>query len=415
MLSDDHPHSSGDATTVDRRTLLRSAAGAGLMLGGLAGATLPAAASASAAARPRFPRRRLISQFELTVSNLRVPGSVLIVRTPRERLERTYGTGRLGVPQPMTINDRFRIGSVTKTFTGTVILQLCQSGQLALDDPVSRYRPDVPNGDRITIEQLMTMRSGLFNYTLLRSLNQTMDLHPRQSFDVEHLLELAFRARPNPIPGRDFEYSNTNTVLLGQIAQQLDGRPLAQQFRERLFGPVGMQDTFMPAVRVSGLPTPHPQGYMYGTNVSTLKTERLPPAQLRRALQGTLLPNDVTIANPSWGGAAGAAISTSRDIALWAKALCDGSLLNRRWQRLRLDSIRAANPKQNGDAGYGLAIARFGPVYGHTGEIPGFQTFVGYDPHRRLTLAAWTNLKASPQGEAPASEIVRPMIGLLYG
>jgi D-alanyl-D-alanine carboxypeptidase len=420
MHSDDDTLHAGDDTSVSRRTLLRSAAGAGLMLGGLAGASLPAAASAAAGAsaataRGGFPRRRLISAFEITVTALQVPGSVLIVRTPRERLQRVYGTGKLGEPQPLSIDSRFRVGSVTKTFTGTVILQLAQSGLLALDDPVSRFRPDVPNGDRITIENLLEMRSGLYNYTLLRSLNRTMDLHPRQAIDVEHLLELAFRARPNPIPNREFEYSNTNTVLLGQIAQQIDGRPLPALFRERLFARVGMADTFMPAPQVAGLPTPHPQGYMYGTNVSTLKTERLPPAQLRRAKLGTLKPNDVTISNPSWGGAAGAGISTARDMAVWAKALCDGSLLNRVWQRKRLDSIRAANPKENGTAGYGLGIARFGALYGHTGEIPGFQSFVGYDPKRRQTVVVLCNLKAAPDGSPPSTEVAKNLIGMLYG
>jgi D-alanyl-D-alanine carboxypeptidase len=166
---------------------------------------------------------------------------------------------------------------------------------------------------------------------------------------------------------------------------------------------------------VSTIPSPSPHGYMYGTNVSTLKTERLPRAQLRRAREGTLKPHDVTNSNPSWAGAAGAVISTARDMTVWGRALTDGSLLDRKWQRLRLDSPRPADPKQNGSAGYGLAIAKFGPLYGHTGELPGFQTFLGSDPRRRLTLIIWSNLNASPEGDAPATEIAKAMIGLLYG
>src|SRR5207302_7095106 len=175
---------------------------------------------------------------------------------------------------------------------------------------------------------------------------------------------------PHPTPGRAFEYCNTNTVLLGLIAELLDGRPLAQQFRERLFIPLGMHDTLMPPIAMSGLPSPHPHGYMYGTNVSTLHTERLPPGELQAAREGKLKPNDVTDSNPSWAGAAGAAISTAKDMATWAKGLCDGSLLNRAWQRKRLDSIRSSDPNApGGGAGYGLAIAKFGPLFGHTGEI----------------------------------------------
>ena len=412
----DHGHDTPERTpdtAISRRSLLKSAAGAGVVVGGLAGTTLPAAAMA-AGRRAALPRKRLFSLFEITATNLRVPGAMLVVRTPREQIVRAYGTGVLEEPRPLSPNERYRIGSVTKTATGTLILQLAESGQLSLDDPVSRYRPDVPNGSRITIEQLLTMHSGLYNYSRLRSLNRTLDLHPRHSFRVQHLLDEAYRARPNPVPGATFEYCNTNTVLLGEIAQQLYGETLATLFRERLFARVGMHDTFLPRAQVSTIPSPHPRGYMYGTNVSTLDTERLPPVALRRAREGTLKPHDVTNSNPSWAGAAGAVISTARDMTVWARALTDGSLLNRKWQRLRLDSPRSADPKQNGSAGYGLAIGKFGPLYGHTGEIPGFQTFVAGDPRRRLTLVIWSNLNASPEGHGPATEIAKAVIGLLY-
>ncbi|HEY1485781.1 MAG TPA: serine hydrolase domain-containing protein, partial [Micromonosporaceae bacterium] len=160
---------------ISRRALLKSAAGAGVLVGGLAATALPAAAMA--AGRPAaLPRKRLFSQFEITATNLRVPGAVMVVRTPREQIVRAYGTGVLEEPRPLSPNDRFRIGSVTKTATGTLILQLAQSGRLSLDDPVSRFRSDVPNGSRITIEQLLTMHSGLYNYSRLRSLNRTLDL-----------------------------------------------------------------------------------------------------------------------------------------------------------------------------------------------------------------------------------------------
>jgi D-alanyl-D-alanine carboxypeptidase len=203
-------------------------------------------------------------------------------------------------------------------------------------------------------------------------------------------------------------------VLLGLIAERVDGRPLAQQFRERLFVPLGMRHTLLAPIKTWGLPDPHPHGYMYGTNVSTLRTERLPPRQLQAARAGKLKPNDVSDSNPSWAGAAGAASSTAGDLATWVKGMCDGALLNRAWQRKRLDSIRSSDPKSSSAAGYGLAIAKFGPMYGHTGEIPGFQTFVGYDPDNKVTLVVWTNLNASPEGDAPATTIARDLIGRIY-
>ena len=400
---------------ISRRMLLRSAvgAGAGVLVGGLAGTALPGVARA-AAPRSDGEAQELTALFERNAAQLLTPGAALIARTSQSDVQTTYGTGVLGERKRPSLNQLFRIGSVTKTFTGTVILQLAQRGDIDLDDAVSRYWPGVPNGDRITIEQLMTMHSGLYNYSESPSLNQTLDEHPTASFEPRELLKIAFQARPHPVPGGAFDYCNTNTVLLGLIAQQVDGRQLPTLFRERLFVPLGMHSTAMPVITMSDLPQRDLQGYMYGTNVSTLHTERLPPEQLKAARDGTLKPNDVTDSNPSWAGAAGAAISTANDMAAWAKGLCDGSLLNKTWQRKRLDSIRSSDPNSPAAAGYGLAIAKFGAMFGHTGEIPGFQTFVGYDPDRKATLVVWTNLKASPEGHAPATTIARELIGQIY-
>jgi D-alanyl-D-alanine carboxypeptidase len=401
---------------ISRRTLLRSAAGAGagVLVGGLAGTALPGVARA-AAPGSSHEARELTALFEKGAAKLLTPGAALIAQTRRSEVHTTYGTGVLGGKEPLSLSERFRIGSVTKTFTGTVILQLAQRGDIGLDHPVSRYLRGVPDGDRITIEQLMTMHSGLYNYSKSRSLNRALDEHPRAGHKPQEMLKIAFTTRRNPVPGGAFDYCNTNTVLLGLIAEHVDGRPLAQQFRERLFVPLGMHDTLLPPIKTWDLPRPHPHGYMYGTNVSTLRTERLPPRQLKAARAGKLKPNDVTDSNPSWAGAAGAAISTADDIATWVKGMCDGALLNRAWQRKRLDSIRSSDPKSPSAAGYGLAIAKFGPMFGHTGEIPGFQTFVGYDPDTKATLVVWTNLNASPEGDGPATTIARDLIGRIYG
>ncbi len=397
-------------TQISRRMLLKSGAGA-----------LAAAYSLDAipawAARGRGPRideaaiRRL---FVHTAESLITPGALMLLRAPGLQLSASYGTGVLGESRDLRLGDHFRIGSVTKTFTGTVILQAAQRGALALDDPVSRFRPGVPNGQQITIAQLLSMRSGLYDYAQARALNRTMDRQPRHVFRPRDLLGIAYAARPHPRPGGGFEYCNTNTILLGLIAEQLYGRPLGEIYQHHLFRPLGMSGSSMPGLRAVGIPLPHPRGYMFGTNVSTLDTERLPPRQLAAAEAGRLRPRNVTIFNPSWAGAAGAGISTAEDLAKFAKGICDGSLLNRRWQRTRLDSIRSVDPSNPHASGYGLAIAKRGAVYGHGGSLPGFQSFIGYDPARKLTLVVWTNLKASPRGLPCAQTIAERLLGRLY-
>ena len=201
-------------TQISRRMLLKSGAGA-----------LAAAYSLDAipawAARGRGPRideaaiRRL---FVHTAESLITPGALMLLRAPGLQLSASYGTGVLGESRDLRLGDHFRIGSVTKTFTGTVILQAAQRGALALDDPVSRFRPGVPNGQQITIAQLLSMRSGLYDYAQARALNRTMDRQPRHVFRPRDLLGIAYAARPHPRPGGGFEYCNTNTILLGRIA-----------------------------------------------------------------------------------------------------------------------------------------------------------------------------------------------------
>jgi len=417
-----------DNARIGRRRVLMSAAalGMGALVTGCASAPAPPAPGAAprgpgpsgpAAAKPGAAPPKaaaLRQQFEQTARELLVPGAVMLVRTPDGEMTATYGTRTVGGSDPVRPEDHIRIGSVTKTFTGTVILQQAQEGKLNIDGPVSEHRPDVPNGHNITLSQLLTMRSGLYNYSESLELNESLDRDPARVWRPEELLALAYRFPPYFPPGTDWHYSNTNTVLLGLVAERVDERPLADIYRTRLFNPMGMRETSLPDSRSAAIPDPHPRGYMFGTNVATMKSEELPDDLRVAAAAGTLKPNDVTGASPSWTWAAGGAVSTIADLATWARALGDGSLLDPPWQRRRLDSVQSTNPGAPAAAGYGLGIAKFGPMYGHTGELPGYQTFTAYDPEKRITLSVWANLNAAPDGRPPASSIAQEVIGTLY-
>ena len=132
-------------------------------------------------------------QIEEQMTNLRIPGALVYVDVPGEGTwSQAFGTGNLEADTPITPNDHFRIGSNTKTFTGTVILQLVDEGKLGLDDPVSRYQPEVPNGENITIRQLLNMTSGLFNYAEDEDFNQTLDAEPQKVWEPRELIEIGF-------------------------------------------------------------------------------------------------------------------------------------------------------------------------------------------------------------------------------
>src|SRR5262249_23622777 len=159
---------------------------------------------------------------DTTVRELLVPGAVVLLRTPQGDFTVSSGTTQLGTPTPPRADTRFRIASNTKSMTAAVIVQLAQEGKLRLDDPVSKYVPSVPNGDNITIDEQLTMRSGLYNYTDAPELAASVDRDLTKVWTTEEVLAIAFARPPNFPPGTAYEYNNTNYVLLGLIAEQVD-------------------------------------------------------------------------------------------------------------------------------------------------------------------------------------------------
>jgi D-alanyl-D-alanine carboxypeptidase len=376
-----------------------------------------AAASWEGPAPDEVPAYAAAVQPELDrlMSDLAITGAVVLVRSPElGDWATTMGTRTWHGTEPVTLADHVRIGSNTKTMTATVILQLVDEGRIALDDPVSRYRPDVPNGDDITIAQLLDMSSGLANYTTDLYLNEQMDSNPGRVWDPEELLAIGLAEPPAFPPGEGFLYSNTNYVLLGLIIEQLTGVPVEQALQERIFDPLGLSGTSFPALTDASIPEPHPQAYTFGTNVETIDSLVLPPEVQAAARAGTLEPMDVTDANPSWGWTAGAGISTAPDLADYVEELVDGCLLSPQLQQERIASVQPLDPDDPTSPGYGLGLASFGPLYGHSGELPGTNSFMGYDPVRDITVVTWASTAPAPNGEGPAVELAKAVIAELY-
>jgi D-alanyl-D-alanine carboxypeptidase len=335
------------------------------------------------------------------LSALRVPGAIAYVETGQEGpWTATFGTSDLATKTPMADDLHMRVGSITKTLTATAILQLVNDGKLSLDDPVAKYQSEVPNGQNITIRQLLNMTSGLYDYGDDLGLNQTLDADPGKVWDPKELTAIAFRHGPYFAPGQGWHYSNTNYVLLGLIIEQLSGKPAEQVFQERIFDPLGLADTLLPPRDSSAIPTPHSQGYMYGANANPPPALTGEAGVKENAAAGT--PRDVTETNPSWGWVAGAAISTLHDLRIWSRALVDGTLLSRETQRERLQFVKTTSPAP---VTYGLGIFDVDGFMGHNGDIPGYQSFMVYSPLRDATIIVLTNLFAAPDGTTPADAV----------
>jgi D-alanyl-D-alanine carboxypeptidase len=342
---------------------------------------------------------------------LRVPGAIVLVRIPGEgRWVTALGVSDLDTRAPVTSDMHTRIGSITKSLTATIVLQLVDRGLVGLDDPVADHVRGVPNGRRITVRDLLGMRSGLFNTTEDVALNAALDADPFRVWHARELLPYSFSHPPMFEPGERFYYSNTNYVLLGMISERATGLPLHKLMRRWIFSPLGMDETKLPRRRNARLPRPFSHGYNYGTN-SELNNAYLAAlagdvgdARITRP-PGAAPDFDSTFWNISYTWPDGGAISTVHDLEIWAKALSTGELLSAATQRARLEDPLGA--------GYGLGIefAPFGGLRGHNGAVNGYQSFMGYEPRTRTRIVVLANLILGPNvylGEGlPADEMAK--------
>jgi len=235
-----------------------------------------------------------------------VPGVVVLVRREGRTVQLAGGYSNLEKKTPMRVGDRFRIGSVTKSFVATVVLQLVGEGKLSLDDSIEEWLPGVvPNGDNITIRQLLSHQSGLFDY-----LNDERVLKPYLSGNLSHVWtppKLVAVSTSHPAvfaPGAKVSYSNTNYIVLGLIVEAATKDTMKAQLRKRIFGPLGLRSTVLATSQ--GIAGAHAHGYL---------------------VQGKNQLQDVTLVSPSYAWSAGAIVSTASDIARFYRALLGGRLL----------------------------------------------------------------------------------------
>ncbi|HEY5847036.1 MAG TPA: serine hydrolase domain-containing protein [Microlunatus sp.] len=389
-----------------------------------AGPAAPSAPGTSASTPTTAPALKtndqaaLLAMVDKTAEELLVPGYLVLLRTPQGEFVAASGTTKLGEKRLPAAATHFRIGSITKTMTSAANLLLAQEGKLSLDDPVTKYIPDVPNGDNITIAQLLKMRSGLYNFTNSPAISTKMDDDPTKVWKPQQLLEIAFAQPPNFAPGAEYEYNNTNYVLLGLIVEKLDGQPIATVFEERFFKPLGMTDTSFPAAASNAIPEPFSHGYMYG-GASTVMTGSPPytPAMAAEARAGTLQPKDYTGVNHSFAWAAGAVISTAADLATWMKALSGGKVFNAEYQRIWQDSPEIINPANSYNwYGYGIDQLRWGNhvLDLHGGQTTGYNAEAGHDPATDMTLVIWSNLTMSLDNKYTAEFLTLKVLDQIY-
>lgn len=174
----------------------------------------------------------------------------------------TAGFADLATRRRMTPESRYRVGSTTKTFTAVVLLQLVAQGNLALSDTLRTWLPDfsIPNAASLTIEHLLRMRSGLFDFEDDPSLLGSLEAHLKP-WSLSDAVALGIKHPALFLPGAKFSYCNTNFCLLEMVIERLTGHSLAEELAQRIFAPLGMEMSSYPAEDDLSLPEPSIRGY----------------------------------------------------------------------------------------------------------------------------------------------------------
>lgn len=332
------------------------------------------AATVFLSTRPAMAAQTLAQAITASMRGTNIPGAqVVIVKHGAVVLNQGYGVRNLGSQVPVDKHTRFEIGSITKQFTATAILQLKEQKKLALTDRLGKYVPEYPRAKNVTIEQLLWQVSGIPNYTAAPHFFK-IATSQRGSFDA--MLDLIKNKPLDFKPGTKWAYSNTNYILLGKIVELVSGKPWDTYIRTHIFVPAGMREsTFMDdEPRVADMAT------------------------------GYYLKNTALVPSPSfngWAWSAGSIVSTASDLAKWDAALFGGKLLPLRDVRLMTTSGRV-----NGKStmyGFGWVIDKYDGEkrIWHNGGTFGFgSTNDTYPTLGQRIIVLENNANATPAGIA---------------
>lgn len=317
------------------------------------------------------------------------PGALVGIWYPGQGVwTHAAGVGNLETGAPVTLDDHVRIASITKTMVATVVLQLVDEGRISLDDSLETYVSGVPNGEQITLRQVLGMTAGIANYVAVPEIAREYARDPMLVFGPEQILGVIRASTPDFAPGEQARYSDSNYILLGLLIEMVTGQAPATEIQRRIFEPLGMTSSSFPLT--AWMPEPALHGYFAENPGDPLI--------------------DVTRSNPDFPWTAGAVISTLADMRAWAVALAEGTLLTPETQQARLQT----RPFQETPiaVGYGLGVLTMNGMIGHNGGIAGYSSWMLHDPETNATLVIVVNRSGETGGTA--NPILNDILGLLF-
>lgn len=336
-------------------------------------AAVAGSAGTATAAQPATPGTLLQTDLTTAQANDGLIGVIGMVRDGTTVEYASAGQGDMLANTPADPHARFRIGSNTKAFVATVLLQLEAEGKLSLNDTVEKWLPGVVDGNgydgtKITIRELLNHTSGIADYFQQLSLQYGLNLDPNQQFTPLQLVDIGLSQAPVFAPGTGWSYSNTNYILAGMIIKAVTGNDPAVEVTNRIITPLGLTNTVFPTSDPT-MPGNHLSGYYH----------------LRSGIFYFI--RDVTVSNVQMAGAAGAIVSTTDDLANFERALFSGQLLPPAQQA----ELETTVPATGGD--YGLGVGRWqtpcGPAWSHNGAVLGYESWwlTSSDGSRQVVVA----------------------------
>jgi len=339
----------------------------------------PKSASSPLPAPTRAKVERIVRQF---YDANHTAGVLVGIWSPKGTFVSATGVADLATGMPLSTDMQFKIASQTKAFTGNLILQLVGEKKVSLDDHISKWVAGVPNGDQITIRQLLNMTSGLSTGFLSEEVNVAK---LATGCTPEDILTAGASQPPVAPPGKKWSYSNYGYDLLGRVVELTTGQDVSTAIQQRIAEPLGLQRTFLPTSG-NGLSEPFTHGYGTGD---------VPSAQAP-----AVVSDDATALQQSCVWASGGMVSTLSDLRVWSRALATGALLKPAvWREAKKGAIPYEfSDDYNGPGRWrqGLGFVETGGFIGKEGSFPGYESVTMYSPSRNTTIAVASTKQPNP-------------------
>ncbi len=303
-----------------------------------------------------FDREKIDSLLQIIDVKQKAMGSVSIFENGKEVYQKVFGYADIENKVKATRNTKYRIGSITKTFTATIIMQLIEEGKLNLETKLAEFYPEISNSEEITIEHLLRHRSGLYNFTDDKDFSSWME----KPHTKKEILKIIIKNGTIFNPNVKAEYSNTNYVLLAYIAENIEGKDYAKILKQRIIEPCKLKNTY------------------YGGEINTEENEALSYTKLSTWKLAT--ETDMSITE-----GAGGIVSTPTDLNIFINQLFQGNLVSKNSLGKMTDIVDK----------YGIGLFRFcfgdKEVFGHTGGIDEFLSKLMYFPNENISIAFSSN------------------------